>query len=169
MAFDDKDMMTTTRYVILIALVAVAGCQVWPFEIESSPREILAIRSGSSFGFCVGYCRLELDIDEERMALVEKGWDAQRFPDRYWDRPTTDEAWDELIALIDLEQFRRLDSVIGCPDCADGGAEWLEIQDRAGARRVTYEYGKSPDGIEAIADSLRALRTRLKEDAFGSQ
>ena len=35
--------------------------------------------------------------------------------------------WDNLLELLDTEKFYALSEVIGCPDCADGGAEWIEI------------------------------------------
>jgi hypothetical protein len=64
-------------------------------------------------------------------------------------------------SLVDAAALRRLEGVHGCPDCADGGAEWIEIGSAAGPIRVTFEYGATLDGIGALQAELRALRNRF--------
>ncbi len=32
-----------------------------------------------------------------------------------------------VVKSIDYESFKKLNEIVGCPDCADGGAEWVEI------------------------------------------
>lgn len=57
----------------------------------------------------------------------------------------------------------ELDSIYGCPDCADGGAEWIEIQDDQQIKKVTFEYGDTLAPIENLMLELRDLREAYLE------
>jgi hypothetical protein len=57
----------------------------------------------------------------------------------------------------------NLDSIIGCPDCADGGAEWFEIVTNDTVERVTIEYGDSLEGLNNYIDLLRSVRHSFQE------
>jgi hypothetical protein len=46
----------------------------------------------------------------------------------------------------------------GCPDCADGGAEWLEID----GKRVTLEFRSDLEPIRPLLQQVRALRARFE-------
>lgn len=62
------------------------------------------------------------------------------------------------------KKFLKLQDVYGCPDCADGGAEWLEVQFSDGrVKNVKFDYGSSVEGFEEIISSLRAHRLALIE------
>ncbi len=50
-----------------------------------------------------------------------------------------------------------MDNVIGCPDCADGGSEWLELGFEGDVKRVTFEYMNEPDELKDIIVDLRGL------------
>jgi hypothetical protein len=65
--------------------------------------------------------------------------------------------------FLDFELFMNLDSIIGCPDCADGGAEWFEIATNDTIKRVTIEYGDSLDGLNNYIDLLRSVRYSFQE------
>ena len=49
------------------------------------------------------------------------------------------ETWQQFISLIDFGYFQSLDDVYGCPDCADGSAEFIEIIYDGVAKQVTFE------------------------------
>ena len=53
-----------------------------------------------------------------------------------------------------------MDEIIGCPDCADGGAEWIEITSGETSHKVTFEYNKSPDVFKSY---IEILRSKLEE------
>ena len=47
---------------------------------------------------------------------------------------------------------------IGCPDCADGGAEWIEIKLANGEKhKVTFEYMNAPSAFKNYISGLRGL------------
>ncbi len=70
-------------------------------------------------------------------------------------------SWDSFKKTVDLNDFFSLPEIIGCPDCADGGAEWLEIEDFSGKKyKVTFEHGNTP--LE-IKNAIAALREQYEK------
>ena len=80
--------------------------------------------------------------------------------------------WKELIKLINSKAFKALPDRIGCPDCADGGEEWIQINWLNSSKRVAFEFRKLLEGFEGLVDKLRKLREQyvdhleLKLNAF---
>ncbi len=147
--------------VLLLGGAGLTGCQL--VGVSTNSTDIVAISSGQQFGFCVGYCFNELEITEGDQVLTTKGNAFAREPLEYptvrntW--PIDASRWDSLLALVDTASFLRLDETYGCPDCADGGSEWLGILFESGQKkRVTYEYGKTVDGIGELIVYARKLR-----------
>jgi heat shock protein HslJ len=130
---------------------------------EPMPTD-LTIRGGTSFGECLGYCREELEWRGTTVSLVRSGWNRDEFPERSVTRPADENDWLRTVALDDIEALARLGAVIGCPDCADGGAEWIEIDGPEGRTRVTYEYGRPPAGIATLAARLADWREELRAE-----
>lgn len=59
-----------------------------------------------------------------------------------------------LARLVDWDAFRSLEEPIGCPDCADGGGQWVEISRGGEVHRVTYEYGNPPTELAELVSEL---------------
>lgn len=127
---------------------------------------IARVKSGQSFGMCMGKCYNELIVETNSVILKqierkERGGEAKTMEHRDNTR------WSEIIADLDnfpKSAFLQLDEQYGCPDCADGGAEWLEIQFTDGkTKHVKFEYGATVEGFEEIISSLRAHRLSLME------
>lgn len=128
-------------------------------EVQSS--EITKIEFGTSFGMCAGYCTQVLMITEGKISKtitprLDKNLKEQTCSDSFDD-------FDSLIANIDSSEYIALDETIGCPDCADGGAEWIEITTANGSKKVTYEYGNEPNEIKPFIDDLRKYYNQLGE------
>jgi hypothetical protein len=121
--------------------------------------QAIEITSGTSFGMCAGYCLTELRIDSGSIELTEESWRTE-LPARTRTLPLERAAWEGLQALVDTDVFRELAGVHGCPDCADGGAEWIEIG-TAEPVRITFEYGSELDGIAELQEVIRELRSRF--------
>ncbi|CAF1300655.1 unnamed protein product [Rotaria sordida] len=56
--------------------------------------------------------------------------------------PFSSSQWEQLISLLDLETFTALADRIGCPGCADGGIEWIQVDWADATKRVTFESGQ---------------------------
>ena len=57
-----------------------------------------------------------------------------------------------------MSKITSLPEVIGCPDCADGGAEWVAVNADGKQYKVTYDYGKTPKELEAVVAKLKVLK-----------
>jgi hypothetical protein len=104
------------------------------------------IKHGSSFGMCRGYCFKESTYTPQEKIMFSKAYgrtDPAEFPDKS----------DTLILVVD--SFFLLDKTIGCPDCADRGAEWVEIMSNNKVHKVVFDFGKEPSGMNDLLKLLR--------------
>lgn len=126
------------------------------------------INYGVSFGFCVGPCRREMklvnDVNLFTIFYTEGRGAVGGTPKEYQEKISQNFA-NDLIQNIDYESFSKLNEVIGCPDCADGGSEYLEIIKGNSKHKVVFEFGKSPKEIEKLVTILREKRI-LFEDKY---
>ncbi len=110
---------------------------------------------GSSFGHCRGYCFKETRFRPGTAETLQKGWDTVQYPTQLGLETIPADLWPKFVAAFAADSFFRSEERIGCPDCADGGAEWLEVRYLDKTHRVTFEYGSSPTGMERLLDALR--------------
>ena len=128
-------------------------------------QDIIQIKTGTSFGECFGYCLSELNIIGTDADYFLNSWiedDSVYQPVAISDTVGST-IWEDLNTQLNFEIFMSLDSIIGCPDCADGGAEWFEIATNDTIKRVTIEYGDSLDGLNNYIDLLRSVRYSFQE------
>ena len=143
----------------LFALLTFCVLMVDGQQMKKS--DISSISSGTSFGKCVGYCRQSIEINSNPLEVTasrEANFNQGTFPPIHLKFDLTSTEWNDLIDLIDLEALKSLDDRIGCPDCADGGEEWIEIDWKIGGKRVTFENGQNVQGLEQFIDKLRDMR-----------
>lgn len=120
---------------------------------EVKPTDIVKIQYGTSFGMCLGYCTQTITLTN---GLVSKTV-TPRNEDSLEEKSCSNsfDGFNALASSIDINAFNQLDEVIGCPDCADGGAEWIGISTSEKTKKVTFEYQNEP---EAVADIIQRLR-----------
>lgn len=123
--------------------------------------QVLQIEIGSSFGECLGYCSKTMTVDPETITLTQIGRPAQDYPEITKKIATPPNTWNELIALLDLSTFNALPEVIGCPDCADGGAERIKITTADSTKLVTIEFNAQIKGLEPFLKALRELKQEV--------
>ena len=156
---------------LLAAGLLAGGCIFAPVEKASSGDELLSIRFGTSFGECLGYCVNTLMIDEQNMTLSREGWvQGGSLPGLRFEAGPDSKRWSMLRTAwsANAESFSELDSIIGCPDCADGGAEWIEVRTASGRKKVTYEYATDLQGIGELQRSLRGLMAQMQAQVEGT-
>jgi len=127
-------------------------------DLILNPQSSIQINSGTSYGECWGYCVFELELDNSNALFTASGWGWYEFPDLLLEDNLSQEMWQQIIELIDFEYFQSLDDVYGCPDCADGGAEFIEIIYDGVAKQVTFDAYTEIDGIQELTILLRDLR-----------
>ena len=151
-----------TLSISVISVIFVAGgCSTEP-NIQSDT----VIISGTSFGECGGYCIREIHVNGENVVFIAKSWFPEDFPDKRLEGSILSEEWDSVIELIDMNALLAFKDRIGCPDCADGGAEWIQIQTTDTLKRVTFEYGDSLAAIQPLLDKMRSFREQYNDMMF---
>jgi hypothetical protein len=141
--------------VFVIALFSLISCAV-----SNKKREILSVKHGFNFGMCNGYCFKENTYTSEDFIHYEKAYgrtNPKDFPEKMDSISISPKEWEQIISKIDLEKFYAEQETIGCPDCADGGSEWIEIATTDKVYRVTFEFGKPSEELKAIYSVLRKL------------
>lgn len=124
-------------------------------KCADNESEISSLKYGTSFGMCVGYCKHDMTLESGFVTYTRSGWQDTVKTQSCHDMLDQD-TWRYFSSGINIDSFLNLPHTIGCPDCADGGAEWIEAELANGeVHRVTFEYGNPPVTIKAYVDSLR--------------
>jgi len=143
----------------ILALLITGSISGLSCEEKDIIPEDTIIRYGTTFGFCAGYCKRTISLTQTSTHFEKSSWtDKDTYPDIQCNEEFS--KWSNLRSKINLKNFNNMDEVIGCPDCADGGAEWIEITSGETSHKVTFEYGKAPG---AFSSYIELLRNELEE------
>jgi hypothetical protein len=154
-----------TKFASLTALafaLALSACA----SAAPQPAGVTRVVSTTSFGMCVGYCTTRLEISEGQAVLIREARGGRgapnpaQTPQRY-STPLTPSEWQEIQRLAGNVNFDALPDTVGCPDCADGGAESLTVEGSGGAESVSLEFRATIPQAQPLLERVRALRERL--------
>jgi hypothetical protein len=151
-------MRLSPRFWILAAALAAAGCTSSP----AGPDAVSVIRATTSFGFCLGYCKTTLEITAGGLTYVEEATRSGELPPVRRTAPVSSSEWDALVAALDRSRIETLPETLGCPDCADGGAESIEVIGPDWRKSVTFEYGATIPELQPLLERVRTLRARFQ-------
>lgn len=123
----------------------------------------ITIRTGTSFGMCVGYCQNDYVFNGTSVTLTQRDTRPQaQLATRSCQSTISQADWTRLKAAANSDLFSQQPNVIGCPDCTDAGAEYIEIQTDGQPYRVTFPASRTIPGFESLVNELRALRATFK-------
>lgn len=133
-------------------------------QSSQTTTEIKELTYGTHFGHCRGICRRELHFTKTESWFVTAGNDLKTYPEtiapREWDKVM----WNKLTDQFPQTSFTKSDEVIGCPDCADGGKEYIEITTDKGTFKVTFEFTSEQKQLEPVLKRLRALMEKETQE-----
>jgi hypothetical protein len=144
----------------LFLLLSAFTCQKEK-DSEAVPATSILIKTGASFGMCVGHCITKVEINPQQITMLRQSWRSQ-IADKTCNRAIMSQEWENLVKVLDFNTFVQLPETIGCPDCADGGAEWIEITYGEQRKKVTFEFGKEVAQISELLAQTRKIRESLK-------
>lgn len=146
------------QVLLFISILVLASCAG---EDECALSGFSTISYGTSFGNCEGYCIKEIHI-QENMVNFQKT--AHNNKSTYPDFACDDifPGFEGLKSEISLNDFCKMAGTIGCPDCTDQGAEWVEISNGAHALRVTFEHNNAPGEFINFIENLRFYLQRME-------
>lgn len=152
------------RFLVIATLFTIAFGRCADKSVSAvDPNEPLTIRTGTSFGMCMGYCLNDYAFNGTRVTLTQSGTRTQaQNPARTCQNTISSADWNTLKASANFDAFGKQAETLGCPDCADGGAEYIELQLGDSKHRVTFEYGKTIPGFEPLVEALRKQRAAFK-------
>lgn len=143
---------------VLVALLvsAFTGCD------KNKITNDMVVKYGTSFGMCAGYCQKEIQVSSKSVIFTKRK--NGNNPDTKTCTKTISEAdLNNLKAIIGNLNISSFSEVIGCPDCADGGAEWIEVNTGNAKRKITFEYGNAPKELEALVAQLKTIQSSFAD------
>jgi hypothetical protein len=143
---------------LLILFAALGGVAC---DSTSASDDVNLIRTTTSFGFCIGYCRATLEVTADGIVFLEEGTRQPGLPPVRRTAPITPSEWRALTEGVDQDDIESLPDTIGCPDCADGGAESVEVIATDWRKEVTFEFDAEVRELQPLLGRLRALRARF--------
>ncbi len=139
-----------------ILAFAFSSCEKKGFENVDS------ISYGTSFGMCAGYCHNELSINGNKTTMTrQKNGDPTAA--KTCNSSVSESEVNEIKKLLNTDEVYKLPKTIGCPDCADGGAEWVAFKSNGKDYKITFEYGHAPEALKAAVDQLKAISETFKD------
>ena len=145
--------------VAFAAALGLAGCDDGAVKASGITRVV----STTSFGMCMGYCKTRLEITQGEAVLVREpgGRGGATPPSQRFAEKLSRGQWQEIARLAEAARFDGLPAVIGCPDCADGGAESLTVMGADGSKTVSFDHGAKVEALQPLLDRVREVRARL--------
>jgi hypothetical protein len=122
------------------------------------------VASTTSFGMCAGYCKTTLEISADGAVLTREPWGrgaGSGLPVQRFTAVLSAAEWDDIATAAAAAKIEALPETIGCPDCADGGAESLTIAGPNGTKTITFDHGATIAEAQPLIDRVRALRNRM--------
>ena len=113
------------------------------------------INTGTSAGFCFGYCTKDFVITPEKITYTQSGRDV---PDIVKEIPFSKSAWSKIVDSIDFEKFNALPEYIGCPGCADAPVEYIVITKGDISKKVNFEIVVDAPEIKGLIMALHEVR-----------
>lgn len=148
------------KFLLFLSLSAsiLFGCNTT--KPAAANDQIISVMHGTNFGHCRGYCRKDVVFYPDQVDYFEVSVDSTRNPVKVENFKNASK-WKNIVDKIDWNKFKGLEESYGCPDCADGGSEYIEIKTTSGTKRVTIEFNKEASQLEPLLTELRSQRKEL--------
>jgi|GEM_PF-495112 len=151
---------------IVMTLAACSRGSVSQSTPEVTVGTTLIVKTGKSFGRCNGYCIEEYTITQNSIRIEKKpNQPDPKFPTTTDSTETPRDLWDRIVKSVHFDKLQQMPETIGCPDCADGGAEWIEITNGKEHVKIVFEFGSTPPGMAMLLKTVRAVRERASQSA----
>lgn len=150
--------MTMRRIPWMILCIFFGACTE-RISTEAHVQSDIVLETGTSFGECFGYCQRQLTITPSEITYRQASFND--LPTETYTLEYDPQRFDQLILLLDPVTFNQQPHVSGCPDCADGGAEWYRLTENGNVKEIVIEYGDSVDGLNEFLLAARSLRDSI--------
>lgn len=156
------EMMSLVGIILICVLIISCGGFGTKGGSMNISADLAMIRTGTYFGECFIHCNETVTFTPGKTSyLLTSNVQDPQYPDISLERKTVRKDWDELRTLIDWGKFSTLPSMIGQPDGADQGGEWVEITLGGEVKRVDFEMNALIPEIDALNRKLREMRKAI--------
>ena len=149
-------MKPTQRYLLglcAILTLSFSACK------KTFDKKTTRITYGYSFGMANSVQKIQLHADlftfEQKSAAFKL--------DKRCSQSADEATFKNILNTLDDAGFSKLPETYGCPDCADGGAEFIEIENDGKVQRVTYDYNKAPKELTEAAAKLKLVMASFED------
>lgn len=147
---------TVVNHAVLIT-VPRSDLPVEFVQADAARTDDLVIRSGWSFGMCLENCEGEAEITQDGATLRVTGHRDQSSSEAAVWGAVSPQEWETLAA-----NFHTLpDVTVGCPDCADEGREWIEVEHKGSRKRLDVSCSVVVADAQRLQETVRTIRGRL--------
>jgi hypothetical protein len=130
-------------------------------NIESNTD--LVVRGGFSFGECRGVCQATVEVIGSKINFKSYQFASSKDILKQCDGSVQTEELNKALTGFQFTQFKALQKTYGCPDCNDGGAEWIEIQKGNEVYKTTFEFGKPPVEVKLVSEFMHTQYAVYKD------
>jgi hypothetical protein len=177
---DHHSHQSTMRELQKIVMAALI-CSIGAYSQQTTPApkqtvhpavsvRVVNIRFVTGAGMCIGcYCSVELRVTPAQAILRLAPFRdcQQQNPSKYREYKVTadlsNKHWHELEELVKHDALFGLPDRIGCPGCADGPTEFVEVEFKDRTKKSVF-YGSPPAEIKALSEKLNALEGKLERE-----
>lgn len=151
--------MRSARLLIMCLLSTIASANP-----AMPSANVVEIAYGTSFGECLGYCNQEVHISGRNIEFLAGGRSTKRDLDDVRSRAVMNGGEAEALwRLAQIVKYTDFPERIGCPDCTDGGVEWLEFRtEDHKTKKIAFEFGKAPLALRALVARCSQIQRRFK-------
>jgi hypothetical protein len=118
-------------------------------------QQDMVVRYGTSFGMCAGYCNRSMELSKGKLKYLFAPNDTTTNDTIRCQMVFDTDSTDLVLDFINKRSLYYLDHFYGCPDCADGGAEWIEVRHGIFYKRIVFEYMNEPEELTPLVTILR--------------
>lgn len=145
------------------AILILAACASMKSSGSDYQGDIISITHGTSYGMCRGYCLKDEHYTPGKLVFTISSRDSVAFPAKIHKEDYSTADFEKLVASFNWSVWDTLPANIGCPDCTDRGAEYIEITTKKGTKRVRFDAHSHPAGLDAPLEILRIKRKDLEK------
>jgi len=148
----------------LLFLLLAFSCTNYTGNTSLFNKDLKQLNYGTTFGMCIGLCQTLYEITDDQIRLIKSAWEWQDVPSLTCISDLSESDFMAISRTLSISEFKKLPNTFGCPDCADGGAEFIELVFLDGRKqRVTFEYMNEPNQLKEIVELLRQTTADFKE------
>ncbi len=143
---------------LLLVLTITSACKKEKEDTSKNNNDLII-----SYGTICGWCALDDSMSITGSNVYYRYNTQCNEIDYIKNSPTLKSDWDELIKLLNYEEFKKI-NVNSCDVCFDGCDTWISIKKDSITHKIRFGYGDSLkiENIKPFIHKLDSLRVKMR-------